>query len=273
MATVAHTTFPADQRDRLSGTPRVHIVDRWIYVFTVGTFLAIIFAGFVPDSLNKIAAVDAGSRPAFPFVMHVHAVLMGSYMLLLLSQTWLAATGRLKWHMQLGVVTAAIVPVLVVAGLMLAQTIYLENWAAVQAAAPEARQKLEAVLARKENVLLVQLRMSVLFPLFVAVGLLARKRDAGLHKRMMILATVVVLPPSIDRITWLPHTFPQSFVGTEFYLLLAIAPMFIWDVVRNGSVHRAYLIWIGISLPFIVALNALWNTPVWHSIARSLLRP
>jgi len=271
MATAVLSTLGSRSRDLLSGTPRAHAVDRWIYVGTVTIFIAITLAGFIPDSLEKVAAVDSGARPPFPLVMHLHAALMGSYLLLLFAQTWLAATGRLRWHMQLGILAAAIVPLLVVVGFVLAQTVYHETLSTAQTAAPYLHQKLAAVLLRKENVLLVQIRMGSLFPLFVAIGLLARKTDAGLHKRMMMLATVVVLPPAIDRILWLPSTFPNSFVTTELYMLLAIAPMFIWDTVRNGSVHKAYFIWLGITLPFAVALQGLWNTQLWHGIARQLL--
>ncbi len=273
MATVAQPLFHPAKPDLLSGTPRAHAVDRWIYVFTAASFVAIVLTGFIPDSVGKMAAVEAGTRPPFPMVMHLHSVLMGSYLVLLLTQTWLAATGRLRWHMQLGVAAGALVPALVVVGFMLVQTIYSETWTAYQAAAPGARDKLLAVLSRKENILLVQIRMGVLFPLFVAIGVLARRTDAGLHKRMMILATVVVLPPAIDRIHWLPSTFPDSFLTTEAYMLLAVAPMFVWDIARNGFVHRAYLIWLGVTLPFAIALNGLWNTPGWHAVAGALLRP
>lgn len=273
MATVERPFIETAMPDLLSGTPRAHLIDRWIYVSTALSFIAIVLVGFIPDSIDKIAAVDAGTRPAFPLVMHVHAVLMGSYLLLLLSQTWLAATGRLGWHMQLGVLTVALVPALVVVGFLLVQTAYHETWTAAQTAAPGVRAKLETLLLRKENILLVQIRMGVLFPLFVAIGVLARRTDAGLHKRMMMLATVVVLPPAIDRITWLPGGFPDSFATTELYMLLAISPMFVWDVIRNGFVHKAYPIFLGISLPFAIALNQLWNTPYWHAIARGLLRP
>lgn len=271
MATVGHLLTDIRKLDLLSGTPRAHAVDRWIYVFTTATFLIIVLAAFIPDSLEKIAAVKAGGRPPFPLIMHFHAVLMASYIVLQLAQTWLAAAGKLRWHRQLGMAAVVIVPALVIVGLMLVQTVYSETWVAARSAAPVAREKLEGVLLRRENILLVQIRMSVLFPTFVAIGLLARRTEAGLHKRMMMLATVVVLPPAIDRITWLPGTFPTDFVTTELYMLLAIAPMFIWDVSRNGFVHKAYLIWFGLSLPFVIALHALWNTPAWHQTARALL--
>lgn len=273
MATVLPGLVEASGVDHLSGTPRAHAVDRWIYVFTAASFLLITLAGFIPDSVDKVADVAVGKRPPFPLVMHLHAVLMGSYLLLLTTQTWLAATGRIGRHVQLGIAGALIVPALVVAGFILAPTIYQETLQTAQLAAPDVREKLQAVLARKENILLNQIRMGILFPLFVVFGLKARGSDAGLHKRMMILSTAVALGPAIVRISWLPTTFPASPVATELYVLLAIASMLVWDVLRNDFVHRAYLIWVGVSAPFMVATQLLWNTPWWHHVARALLTP
>ena len=62
-------------------------IDRWIYVFMAAMLITVVLVGFIPDSLGKIAAVQAGERPPFPAAMHIHAVLMGGWMLLLLAQS------------------------------------------------------------------------------------------------------------------------------------------------------------------------------------------
>jgi len=97
-------------------------VDRWIYVFMAVFLIAIVLVGFIPDSIQKMSAVSAGQRPAFPLAMHLHAVLMGSWMLLLLAQTTLMATGRKTHHMKLGVAGMVLAPALVMAGLVLVPT-------------------------------------------------------------------------------------------------------------------------------------------------------
>ena len=103
MATVAETCVIDEPRaDILSGTPRAHAIDRWIFVLMAGWFIALVLAGFIPSSLVKIAAVEAGERPPFPLIMHMHAMLMGSFLLLLLAQAWLVATGQVAYHMRLG---------------------------------------------------------------------------------------------------------------------------------------------------------------------------
>ena len=119
--------------------------------------------------------------------------------------------------------------------------------------------------------MLLQIRIGILFALFLAIAFRARDNHAGLHKRMMILATVMALPAGIDRIPWLPTTMPVSPISPDFYTLIAVSPMFVWDVVRNRRVHEAYWIWFGIVAPFAVLVNMLWDTPLWHSTARALM--
>ena len=272
MATIAEPiTGPQARPDVLSGTPRAHSIDRWIFVFMAAWFIAIVLAGFIPDSLEKIAAVQTGDKPPFPLVLHFHAVLMGSFLLLLFAQTWLMATGRGALHMQLGVPGMALAAALVVVGFILVPTMYRLLWDAAHSGAPGAAEKFGGAMHGKENILLLQIRIGILFPLFLAIGLTARSGHAGLHKRMMILATAIALPAGIDRIPWLPTTLPGSPLASDLYVLLAVAPMFAWDVFRNRAVHRAYWIWIPIYLAASVVVNAAWDTPWWHPTARQLM--
>jgi hypothetical protein len=272
MATLAgHSSFTETKLDVLSGTPRAHAIDRWIFVLMAGWFIAIVLAGFIPDSLMKIEAVQAGERAPFPLVLHVHAVLMGSFLLLLLAQAWQMATGRSAQHMRLGMVAMVLAPALVVVGFILAPTMYHMLWEAAQAAPPDKRQGMLGELSVREDILLLQLRVGILFSVFLTIGLNARGRNAGMHKRMMFLATAMALPAGIDRIPWLLHSMPASPLSPDLYTLLAIAPMFIWDVLRNRSVHPAYVIWLAVNIPFAFAVHGLWDTPVWHQTARQLM--
>lgn len=272
MATVAaQPARGARQPDLLSGTPRAHALDRWIFVFMAVWFIVIVLTGFIPDSIMKIEMVRTGARPPFPLVMHMHALLMGSFLLLLLAQTCLMAMGRTEYHMRLGLLSLVLAPALVVVGFILAPTMYHQTWDLLQAATPEVRGKLQTALSRSENIKLVQLYIGLLFSLFLVIGLRARRRDAGLHKRMMILATAIPLPAGIDRIHWLPSSLPESPLSPVLYTLVAVSPMFVWDVIRNRSIHKAYWIWLGMFLPVALAVNILWDTPWWHATARTMM--
>jgi len=273
MATVTGAVGFTDRKpDLLSGTPRAHAIDRWIFVFMAAWFIGIVLAGFIPDSLMKVEMVRTGERPPFPIVLHMHAVVMGAFLLLLLTQTWLMATGRKALHMQLGFAGMVLAAAVVVVGFVLVPTMYHQLWYAAQAAVtPEAQAKTQEGLRIWDNITLLQIRIGILFPLFIAIGLKARGREAGLHKRMMILATAIPLPAGIDRIPWLPHTMPGNPLSVDLYTLLAISPMFVWDVVRNGRVHRAYWIWIAVYVPCAIAVHALWNTAWWREIVPQLM--
>jgi len=272
MATVAGNFVQHGPRpDVLSGTPRTHAVDRWIFVGMAVWFLAIVLTGFIPDSIMKVGMVRAGERPPFPIVLHMHAVLMGSFLLLLLAQTWLMATGRREYHMQLGLASFVLAPALVFAGFVLAPTMYHQTYDLMQAAPPEAQEKFRQALSVSENIKLLQLYIGLLFSVFLVIGLRARKRDAGLHKRMMILATAIPLPAGIDRIEWIPSSLPGSPLTPILFTIVAVSPMFVWDVIRNRSVHRAYGIWLGLFLPVAVVVFGLWDRPGWHSAAKWLM--
>lgn len=271
MATIAGNLGLSERPDMLSGTPRAHAIDRWIFVVMAAWFIAIVLAGFIPDSLMKMEMVKTGMRPPFPLVLHMHAVLMGAFMLLLMAQTTLMATGRRAYHMQLGLVGYALGALLVVVGFILVPTMYHQVWQGAQAAPAEAREQAQSLVRQIENIMLLQIRIGILFPLFLAIAFKARGGNAGMHKRMMFLGTVMAMPAAIDRIPWLAHTMPASPLSVDLYTLAAIAPMFLWDVTRNRSVHPAYVIWLAINLPFAIAVNGLWGTDWWHDAAKQLM--
>ena len=245
------------------------LADRWIYVFMAGLFVVTALVGFVPDSLNMLAAVETGQRPPLPPILHAHAVLMGAWLFLLFAQTTLMATGRSAQHKRLGLIAVVLAPALVAAMIGIVHAVTLRVAAIPPGTVPpEALSDIKAIVS---NLLLEQIRAVVLFSGFVGWALLVRRTDPETHKRLMILATLLPLPAAIDRITWLPNTLPDSPVAADLYLLLLLAPALIYDIARRGRVHRAYVIGIGLNLPFVIAAYVLWNTPWWLATAPRLL--
>ena len=210
MATVAGSFSIERRPDLLSGTPRAHAIDRWIFVFMAAWYIALVLLGFVPDAIGMVAAANAGLRPPLPVILHVHAVAMGSFLLLLLTQSVLMATGRCELHKRVGIAAFALVPILVVVGLLLAPTIYREFWNFAQTAPADLQPALHQRMKMLDDILLMQIRIGILFPLFMGIALAARGKNAGLHKRMIFLATAMPMPAAIDRMHWLPNTIPSG---------------------------------------------------------------
>lgn len=54
-------------------------------------------------------------------------------------------------------------------------------------------------------------------------------------------------------------------------MLIAVAPMFAWDIVRERRIHSAYLVWLSVCVPAAVGVYALWDTSLWHATAPQLM--
>lgn len=267
MASLAGASYTATE----TGSPLVRVIDRWIFFFVAALMFAVALAGFVPKSLEKIAAIEAGTRAPFPLVLHFHAVMMGSWLSLLLVQTGLAATGRRNWHRGLGVAGFVLIPAVLLSMLLVAPAMYAPAWNALVAAGADAPAALRKAVEVKNNIILGQLRAGFLFALLTTLALRARRHDPGLHKRFMLLATLALMGAAINRVPELPQTMPGSTLSLDLYGLAIIAPLFVWDLVRNGTIHRAYLTWFPIWLAATIPVYLLWGTPWWQALGPRLM--
>ena len=246
-------------------------VDRWIYVFMAALFIATVFAGFIPDSIAKMGAVAAGKRPPFPVILHVHAVLMGSWLLLLFAQAALMATGRSGLHKQLGLTSMVLAPALILVGFLLIPAMDGQVIEGIRHGPPPVAGELRKILPIVLDIMAIQIRVGVVFAVLIVIGLIARRTDPGVHKRLMFLATSAALPAATDRIAWLPTTMPGSPLTVDLWPLVVIAPMFLWDLYRQRGIHRAYWIWFAASLVPAIAMHLAWGSAWWHKTALTIL--
>lgn len=237
--------------------PVARAIDRWIYVFMAGWFIVIALVGFIPDALTTDTAIRAGQSQPYTSIMPLHAGLMVGWLVLLLSQAVLMATGKGTRHQRLGRIAFALVPAMVMTMLVAIPASYRAGWHFAQSAPPDVRDGQLNFLNHSSGALLGPLEGALLFPIFIFIGLRARRNDPNLHKRMMILATSAVLPAALVRMPWLP-TFPFAF---SIYLVVALLPMSLWDVIRTKGVPKAYLIWFAIWGPAEIADFALSGQP------------
>jgi hypothetical protein len=231
--------------------------DRWFYFSMAVLFLLVALIGFIPRTI----AVATGALRNPPVIVHVHAVLMGMWLVLFATQTGLVATNRRDVHRRLGVSALVLTPFMWVA--MVATAI---SWHRYMAG-------INADLgAFGSNMLLSFLRSIVLFPIFFSLAMMARKTDSETHKRMMILATLVLASGGIDRMGWLPgQILPRSYDGTHTYQLLLFLPALIHDLWKRGSLHRAYVLGLALLLPWMIATHFLWGSEWWQSVASRLM--
>jgi hypothetical protein len=242
--------------------------DRWIWVFMASLFFATVLTGFIPVSLGKLEAVATGARAPFPGFMHFHALMMGAWITLLLTQSILMATGKRAWHMQLGIVSVILVPAIVVSMVGIVGATFVQLSSAPPGAMPA--ENLASAKFFASNVILEQARVVLLFPAFIVWALLVRKEDSETHKRLMFIATIPALSAAIDRIEWLPTTLPASPASIFATQLLWLSPLLLYDLWRHGRMHKACVIGIALNLPFIAFSYLNWGSEWWLATAPKL---
>ena len=168
--------------------------------------------------------------PPSPTVVHVHAMVFSTWMLLLTAQVLLVLGDRVALHRKLGWFAAGWACLMAVLG----------PWAALAS---------QAVNLHGPNFdppfLAVNIADIVGFLVLLAWGIALRKNPAA-HKRMMILATVSLADPGFSRFSgFLWPAEPHSLVLWFFYAfygnVLLIALMTGWDWWR-GRLMRSFVV-------------------------------
>ena len=145
---------------------------------------------------------------------------MTSWLLVFITQTLLAATGHLKFHRRLGLLSV-----------MLGILIWISMWIVSARALIGYNPPVDNFLF---DVLLVQFYGIALFGLFFTWGILVRK-NAAAHKRLLFLATLVLIQAGIDRIHWLPDL--HLVLSSNFiYMDALLFTLFIYDWVTLRSI-------------------------------------
>ncbi|MDP3738284.1 MAG: hypothetical protein Q8R02_12895 [Hyphomonadaceae bacterium] len=189
--------------------------------------LLTVFAGFAATYYLR----PPGAKP-LTLLLQVHGLTLTAWILLFVVQTALISIRRADLHRSLGV-----------GGIVLAMAVTVfATWVAI-------------VDRGLTDQLIFPAGAILMFVIFVTAGWITR-RQPGAHKRLMLLATVSLLPPAIARLhlPFLPHDSVGPNVGGLFFL----APPLVYDLVTRRSVHPA-LLWGGIFMAAMVPLRVFFR--------------
>ena len=206
-------------------------------------FALVVFAGF---SRTFYLRPYFDARPLIPLLV-VHGILFTSWLALLLIQTTLVATKRTQTHMRLGIAGGILASSMVIIGTVTAL---------VRAKSPSPVPGVNPL-----SFLTIPLGDMLIFSILVASAFYFRRR-VDVHKRLMLLATIAILPAAIAR---LPFAFVQQYGPLAFFGLtdLFIVPCLIYDLITRGRPHRATvlggaLIVISHPLRFVIGGTHAW---------------
>jgi hypothetical protein len=217
-----------------------------LYLPATILIIVIAFIGFWPTYFGPALK----GRVHVPPLIHLHAVIYVTWLALFATQVALAATNRVKLHMQLGRWIMAYGVVVVIAGLM------------AVAQGFGTRLATEDVF-RAQRWLFGVLKDLVFFAPFLIAGWLYRGKPE-IHKRLMIMATTILVLPAVSRMSFLGTPVPIW----KFMLVwpLPVYLLMIHDFYRKRLIHPVYLIGV-ITMLTMRLILPLGSSRAWQSTA------
>ena len=214
---------------------------RGLYVGLSVLVTVIAFVGFWPTYFGPLVSGTVEKLP----VIHVHAAVYVGWLAIFIAQAAFASARRMDLHIRLGNFAIGYGVLVIVIGVTVAVSMF-------------------AVRVREGNLADAQARLAaplsdmVLFaPLFAAAISLRRKPEV--HKRLMIVATTLLLVAAVGRMT---------FIGAPWLLLLVwCSPILLgaaYDVVRRHTVPWIYLGGVILVLARRFGTPLVRDSSVWH---------
>lgn len=236
------------------------------YFWMASACALVAFAGF---ARTYWAPVARGSF-AGPPLLHFHGLLFSAWTILFVLQARSAAAERYERHRALGYVAIAVASAMLLLGLAV---VAIGIRRGIDGGFGEA--------ARSFSIVPVTILVS--FAIAVAAAL-ASVRRPEVHMRLMLVATVTLLPPALARVLVGLFASPGTGIGMGFPpppipfslvpsvladLLLVVAMVRDWRV--EGRPHSAYVTSIVLLVVSQIARVPLAGTAAWRSVTSFLL--
>lgn len=236
----------------------------YFYVWMAVAIALFAFAGFAPTYWMQL---PAGTFIGTPLV-HIHSAIYTAWTLFLVSQAYLAADGRLKNHRAWGMAGIGLATAVVIFGTAVA----IESLKFRLALMPNTTARASFIVAMTNM---------VLFSGFFIAAMVNTKRSET-HRRLILLATISLLPAAMSRITYLiakgtgpglrPPLGPAPPVISQLVPHLLVVGAFIlagiiYDWKTRGRPHPTWLIGAAVITLALILRAPVGDTPIWNGIA------
>lgn len=232
--------------------PRVS-AERRFYMAMILAMIATVVFGFARSIFLRPLFPDF-PVPQEPF-FYVHGVLYFGWLALMLTQASLISARNTALHMRLGVIAYALVPAMIVMGVI---------GSLIAARRPTG---FVGVPVPPLQFLAVVLGDMMMFGLFAGLALVYRRSQPQAHKRFIILAAIVLMDPSIGR--WPIDALAQiPDFSLWLKLILFFVPLVAWDVITLKRLHWATLLGGTVLIVEGLARGPVGTTPQWLAFAQ-----
>jgi hypothetical protein len=215
--------------------------------------MALLILGFVLLGFGRSYYFAGVFRAPLPSpLVHVHAAVFTAWILLLIVQTSLVSAGRVDLHRRLGIFGAALAGAMVVLAVLVATEALARGFKP-----PGSRLDPKSFYS-------IPIFSTAVFCVLLVWALRARA-DGTAHKRLILIATISLMGPAVNRWSFLPHANRGLLTSLIVdFLILLIAGFDLWS---RRRIHRAT---IKGGLFMIIAHQLMFPigmTSVWHRFA------
>ncbi len=207
-----------------SGAKVLMQAERRFFLWLAALIVVLVLAGF---SRTYYFHTLFG-QPGLSRFLHIHGAVMTGWIVLLFIQTSLVSAGRVTWHRKLGAFGAGYAVLVVVMGCT----------ATVLAARREVRAHSQFVSSFL-TVLALELTQMLMFASLVALAVWLRNRPDH-HKRLMLLATLCMLPNPMVRLSVLVGI--NTNIGILAIWALVVVAVAAADTLRSRALHPVFRI-------------------------------
>jgi hypothetical protein len=248
-----HTTLPSAQPVLTSARDRSF----FSAVAIANAFIIAVGFGYSTYARLQLGDLRFGG-PTLTTLVRVHAAVSTAWTVLLIVQTRLIASNRIRLHRRLGIVGGMIAAALVGLGWVVAVR-GIGRFAA--AGEPD------ATMARRFFVLPVQ--ELLVFAILVGAALWLRKRG-DYHKRLMLLGTIALIPAATTR-PFPPDSLLNAIAMFGLPEVILLAAFCLHDRRVLGRVHAATRWGGGLLLVTAVSRTLVAGTDTWLALAKVLV--
>ena len=198
--------------------------------------IALGLLGFTLIAFAAKAIAHPEVQARYTPIVVFHAGSMIAWLILLASQSFLAARFKLAAHRATGRASIALVAAMLVSGSVISWRIGQE-------------------LGRPEVTVVNLAAFATFIPLYFAALHFARARDIAAHRQAMLIATLALMTPAYARVVQVLGLPDPVAIGVQPPITIAIAVGYDW--VLHGRVTKPVLAMLGFSVGLVVVMVAV----------------
>lgn len=228
----------------------LRLSERRLFAVVSALFALAVLLGFARTYYLKFAF---GDPPLPSLLVHVHGLLMTSWIVFFISQVWLIRTRRVAAHMRNGLLAIGLATAMIVVGFFTAVA------GAKNAPLPTVNGIPQLVF------LVVPLTDMLMFTILFSAAIYYRRQPAN-HKRLLLLTVINFLPPAVGRFPFEPFISggPELFFGIPAIITIGLIAYDTWANRRLNKVFLAGGILLIASYPLRLMLS---TSDAWHTFA------